>query len=325
MTPATGTQSPTLAQQLTNAPLTVSASVRCALQLADAFRAAHERQAASGALDPEKVTLSAVGAEIQSGGAPVYVAPEVKSGKPADARSDVFVFGCVLYRLLTGRDPVFGPEGCAPLGTVYDEQGPVRADQIAGLERLVQQCLAQPPDSRLQRMQKVFLELKLLRVSARRPQAALALHREKAESAIRAEISRVERSLAARVDASDRTLVEVQRTSNELRDKLQGALDAQQALKSSVAAVEAGVVSVRDLTTRLQTGMEENSRTMGCVEDAFSGQFNTIEEQLRTHTQSLDTMRTTMSQTDDLLERVVEAFDTLQASILEQTDMKAGG
>jgi hypothetical protein len=324
MTPTTGTENSTLAEKLRTTPLPVSASVRYAMQLADSLRAAHDRGVVIGALDPDKVTVSATGLDIQPGGIPVYAAPEVKAGKPGDARSDVFIFGCVLYRLLTGRDPVFGADGSAPaaLGTVYDEQGPVKAESIGGLDRLVEQCLAPLPESRLQRMQKVYLELKLLRVSARRPEASLAVRREKAESALRNEIGRVERSLVARVDACDRTLVEVQRTSVEMKDKLQTALDAQQTLRDGMAAVDASVQSVRDLTARLQTGMEENARTIGCVEEALSGQLTAIEEQLHTQAHSIEAMHTTMSQTDDLLERVVEAFDTLQAYVMEHSDEK---
>jgi predicted nucleic acid-binding Zn-ribbon protein len=317
------TTSTAFAEKLRQAPLPVSSAVRYALQLADAFRQAHERNVIAGAVDPEKVAMSATGLAIEAGGTPVFVAPEVKAGKPADARSDVFVFGSIFYKMLTGRDPcASGAPVAAPLGTVYDEQGPVRADQIGGLDRLMEQCLATSPEVRLQRMQKVFLELKLLKVSSRRPEATLAMRREKTEMALRGEIGRVERSLGARVDACDRTLVEVQRTSVEVRDKLQVALEVQESLRAAMAAVDDSVAAVRDLTARLQTGMEENARTIGCVEEALSGQIGGIEEQLQAHAHSLEAMHTTMAQTDDLLERVVEAFDSLQAYVMDHSDDK---
>ena len=51
-------------------------------------------------------------------GTAAYMSPEQAKGKPADKRSDIWAFGCVLYEMLTGRRAFDGEDITEVLGAV---------------------------------------------------------------------------------------------------------------------------------------------------------------------------------------------------------------
>jgi non-specific serine/threonine protein kinase len=85
-------------------------------------------------------------------GTPTYMAPEQCRGEAADARTDVYALGCVLYELLTGAPPFLGPTSAAVLARHLADPAPVeplrRAGVGAGLEAAVARALAKAPDAR---------------------------------------------------------------------------------------------------------------------------------------------------------------------------------
>jgi len=93
--------------------------------------------------------VTAPGAVI---GTPAYMAPEQLNGQAADARSDVFAFGLVVYEFATGRHPFDAPTSLARAGRVLasapDPLGPQRPDLPAAIAAAVERCLAKAPADR---------------------------------------------------------------------------------------------------------------------------------------------------------------------------------
>jgi eukaryotic-like serine/threonine-protein kinase len=93
-----------------------------------------------------------------------YMSPEQIEGKEADARSDLFALGAVLYEMVTGARP-FGGKSQISLASAILEKDP---DPISAshpltppaFERIVTACLAKNPEDRIQSAHDVALQLK---------------------------------------------------------------------------------------------------------------------------------------------------------------------
>jgi Tol biopolymer transport system component len=93
-----------------------------------------------------------------------YMAPETMEGNEADARSDVFSFGALLYEMLTGRRAFNGKTQASVIAAVLaSEPPPISSLQPMtppALDRLVRTCLAKDPDERFQSAHDLVLQLK---------------------------------------------------------------------------------------------------------------------------------------------------------------------
>jgi serine/threonine protein kinase/tetratricopeptide (TPR) repeat protein len=87
-------------------------------------------------------------------GTVAYMAPEQVRGQPADARSDIFALGCVLYEMVTGRRPFSGQTTADTLAAILHEPAPGLSQsgraRPAELDRLIARCLEKEPARRFQ-------------------------------------------------------------------------------------------------------------------------------------------------------------------------------
>jgi Tol biopolymer transport system component/predicted Ser/Thr protein kinase len=107
-----------------------------------------------------------------------YMSPEQLEGKEADARSDIFSFGVVLYEMITGKRPFGGASQASLIASILKEQPrPVQELQPvtpAGLDRVLQTCLEKDPEKRWQSAREVKHALEWMGQAAQTVTAAVA-------------------------------------------------------------------------------------------------------------------------------------------------------
>ena len=105
-----------------------------------------------------------------------YMSPEQVEGKQADARSDIFAFGLVLYELITGKRAFEGSTQTSLIAAVLkDQPRPVSELQPVtpkALDRVVQTCLEKDPDRRWQSAREVKHALEWISLEAPTPAPA---------------------------------------------------------------------------------------------------------------------------------------------------------
>ena len=93
-----------------------------------------------------------------------YMAPEQLEGQEADARSDIFSFGALLYEMATGRKAFAGKTQASLIGAILKDQPPpvstVQPLSPPALDRVIARCLAKDPDDRWHSAHDLASELK---------------------------------------------------------------------------------------------------------------------------------------------------------------------
>ena len=174
---------PTLAAVLAKQKLDIARAVRLAIRLCWGLEAAHAAGVVHRDLKPANVIVAP---DIEQGeapkiidfglaklaaatagealtrtgqivGTPRYMSPEQISGRPVDARSDVYALGCVLFEMLSGRAPFLEADDDVQLLYRHmHEPAPPLSSVMTGvppaLEQTVERALAKRPEARFQSM-----------------------------------------------------------------------------------------------------------------------------------------------------------------------------
>jgi len=186
----------TLDQRLTKGPLLPpEQTLRIAAQIAGALAKAHKLGIVHRDLKPSNVMLTKTGAKLMDfglakefGPPPLpdaltamtaeqskltaegtivgtfqYMAPEQLEGKDADARTDIFALGALIYEMATGQPTFTGKSRASIIAAILSfEPEPMKALQPmrpSALERVVKKCLAKDPDERWQSASDLATEL----------------------------------------------------------------------------------------------------------------------------------------------------------------------
>jgi Tol biopolymer transport system component len=189
----------TLAERLLKGPLPLEQTLRYGVQIADALDKAHRQGIVHRDLKPGNVMITKSGVKLldfglakalpsptgrggggegltsvptqlnltQEGtilGTFQYMAPEQLEGTEADARTDIFAFGCVLYEMATGKKAFSGATQASLISSILrDEPQPISQVQPMSppaLDHVVKKSLAKDPEDRWQNAADLGGELK---------------------------------------------------------------------------------------------------------------------------------------------------------------------
>jgi serine/threonine-protein kinase len=181
-------EGPTLADRIAKGPIPLDEALPIAKQIAEALGAAHEQGIIHRDLKPANIKVrddgtvkvldfglakamepaSAISPMLTNSptittpamvtgvgtllGTAAYMSPEQAKGRPADKRSDVWAFGCVLYEMLTGRRAFEGDDVADTLASVLRADVDWRSLPNAipvGVTALLRHCLSKDPRTRI--------------------------------------------------------------------------------------------------------------------------------------------------------------------------------
>ena len=187
---------PTIADRVARGPIPLDEALSIATQIATALESAHQQGIVHRDLKPANIKVRSDGAVkvldfglakalagdtsvVEASASPTitspaltrmgvilgtaaYMSPEQACGKPADKRSDIWAFGCVLYEMLAGRRAFEGQGVSETLAGVLKSSpdwGALPPDTPPTVRRVVQRCLEKDSNRRYHDIADARLDL----------------------------------------------------------------------------------------------------------------------------------------------------------------------
>ena len=204
----------TLADRLRKGPLPTEQVLRYGIEICEGLERAHKSGVVHRDLKPANVMLTKTGAKLMDfglakatlpGASPAssltmtishpsadqpltahgtivgtfqYMSPEQTEGKEADARSDIFALGAVLYEMATGKRAFTGKSQASLVAAILASDplpiSMVQPMSPPALEQVIKSCLAKDPEERFQTVHDLKLQLKWIAQASASQMAAPA-------------------------------------------------------------------------------------------------------------------------------------------------------
>jgi len=220
---------------------------------------------------------------------------------------------------------------------------PSRLEQHEGALTGLQQAVAELPQlesrltSRIERHEASFAGLQQAAADLSHMESRLASRLEQQEGALTglyqaaAELPR----LTLRLEDHEGTLAGLQKTAAELpqlESRLTTRLERHKAALESVQQVSAEQTSVLEIVSQTLSTVQERMLSLDAQlaasheragQPALAGEIQAIQETVKSQADAIESIRAAMARTDDFMERVVEALESLQTMVLEQARERA--
>lgn len=179
----------TLAKRIVDGPLPIHEVIEYGIQIAEALASAHLQGIVHRDLKPSNIMLTRTGVKLLDFGLAIrddasepddateqrltdegsipgtvqYMAPEVLQGSKADARSDIFSLGLVIYEMVTGKPAFSGSSKASMVAAILERDPPaarkLRSGTPAHLDRVITACLQKDPAERIQAARDAAIHL----------------------------------------------------------------------------------------------------------------------------------------------------------------------